>query len=394
MPLFVVFFWLILFLLNNQTRDLPKRFLTVFLVVVFINYLGHQIYFTHNYVIYKVFDGIWVFTSLSVYPIYYYYLRLLTVDKRIQFKWSWILLPAISLSIFTAIIYLLMNPNEIDRFIQEILYHNREVQDEYNSLIQLQIFRINLFKIVFVIEVLLTLIFGLRLIADFNKKIRAIYSNIDNKEIPNVRMLLFFLVLTAVISGVSNLIGKDFFIDYPYMLVLPSIAHSIALFGICYVGYNQNFTISNLEEDQFIGEHEDIHEESKAESMVGLEFDRLYLRIKELFEKEKLFKDSELKMNDLALRLGTNRTYVSRLIHERTNKSFCDFVNDYRVIHAEELLSSPNEFSLSIEKVAFESGFSGISSFYRAIVKKNGIPPGKYRKMKIANFVEDEDEKF
>ena len=277
-----------------------------------------------------------------------------------------------------------MNPNEIDRFMQEILYHNREVQDEYNSLIQLQIFRINLFKIVFVIEVLLTLIFGLRLIADFNKKIRAFYSNIDNKEIPNVRMLLFFLVLTAVISGVSNLIGKDFFIDYPYMLVLPSIAHSIALFGICYVGYNQNFTISNLEEDQLIGVQEDIHEESKAESMVGLEFDRLYQRTKELFEKEQLFKDSELKMNDLALRLGTNRTYVSRLIHERTNKS----------IHAEELLSSPNELSLSFEEVAFESGFSGISSFYRAFVKKNGIPPGKYRKMKIANFVEDEDEKF
>ena len=355
-----------------------------FLVFMLVNYVVHSLYFNYYYQAYIYLDFIWVLTSLSAYPLYYYYIRLLTVDKKVDFKWIWILVPALTLSIFTFVVYLLMSPYEIDTFIHEVLYHNRVSNEEYSLLINLQKVRINLFKFIFGVQVFLVFLFGFRLINRFNKRVCSFYSNVENREMSKIRTLLIFLLLASIVSVISNFIGKDYFTDYPYLLALPSITHSIVLFGISYVGYKQHFTIIDLCEDTSIeGQKDDVADVVISEGLVGDEYDLLFMKIEELFEKQQVYKDTDLRMNEIAMRLGTNRTYVSRLIHNRTNLSFCDFVNNYRVQHAEEMLSSPDASSISMEEVALESGFSGTSSFYRAFQKKNGIPPGKYRKQKV-----------
>lgn len=182
LPVFVIFFWLMLFMLDGRSEQ-AKRFLVVFLAVTLVNYIAHWFYFNHNYGVYKILDSIWVFTSLSVYPLYYYYLRLLTTDVRINYRWGWILLPALILSLFSAILYLVMTPVETEQFVQEILYHNREVQSSYSLPVRLQILRIKLFKYIFAVEVLLTVFIGLRLINRFNEKVRTYYSNVQDKEL-------------------------------------------------------------------------------------------------------------------------------------------------------------------------------------------------------------------
>ncbi len=393
MPLFVVLFWLLLFFLRSKKNNVAQQFLMLFLGVAFLNYIAHWFYFNHNYEAYRVMDSVWVFTSLASYPLYYYYIRLLTVDMKIQYRWSWILLPAILLSLFSATLYLLMSSEEIEQFTHELLYHNREQVGSFSLLISLQVLRINLFKFLFAIQVILTLVFGLRLITDFNKRVYAFYSNVENREITKIRNLLFFLVLASTVSAISNLIGKDYFSDNPYLLAFPSIAHSIALFGISYVGYNQHFTVRDLQSDEHAGKpyaNEQDRIEPGSESMTGAEYDKLFSKLEQLFEVDQLFKEPDVRISDVARWLGTNRTYVSRLIHNNTHKSFCDYVNDYRLNHAEKLLSSPEHSALLIEDVAVASGFSGNSSFYRAFVKKNGISPGKYRRsrcqtMKVEN---------
>ena len=380
MPLFVVFFWLILFLLDTKKNDVAKRFFTLFLGVALVNYLAHWFYFNHNYPVYRLLDSVWVFTSLSVYPLYYYYIRLLTVDLKLDWKWGWILIPAILLSSFSAVLYLLMSPAEIDVFTHEVLYHKREYLVGYPLLVRLKAMRLVLFKMIFAMEVLLTLYFGLRLIKEFNHKVHSFYSNVENREISSIRTLLFFLVLTALISFLSNVVGKHFFSDHPVLLAFPSLAHSMALFGISYVGYRQHFSIRDLCQDQQDEEECYCGVESESEAMTEMEYDLLFSKLETLFEEDQIFKNPELRLNDVAQELGTNRTYLSRLIRHRRDTTFCDFVNDYRVRYAEAVLSSPEHFRLTIDEVAFNSGFSGSSSFYRAFVKKNGIPPGKFRK--------------
>lgn len=380
MPAFVILFWLILFCLD-ENKNRTKGFLIFFLSVALVNYSIHWCYFNNNYEAYRILDSIWVFTSLSVYPLYYYYIRLLTKDTKIDYRWTWILLPAFLLALYSALIYLMMSPQEIEIFSSEILYHIRPRSENYSTLIKLQLLRMEIFKVIFTIEVILTVYYGLRLIKRFNKKVFAYYSDVQHRELSNIRITLLFLFITAIISMISNIIGKDFFTDNPYLLAFPSIAHSIALFGLSYAGYKQSFTISDLTKDQFQPVDNNYQEEEEDENVIlSSKYDELYERMEHLVKSEKIFRDSDLRLDDLALMLGTNRTYVSLLINNRINSNFCDYINSHRITHAKEMLSSQKGEHLLLADIALESGFSNQSSFYRVFMKMEGITPAKYRK--------------
>ncbi|MDD2512132.1 MAG: AraC family transcriptional regulator [Proteiniphilum sp.] len=382
LPVFVLLFWLLLFLLDGR-QERAQRFLTLFLSVALVNYIAHWFYFNHNYGVYKILDSVWVFTSLSVYPLYYYYLRLLTVDTRVNRRWGWILLPAVMLSLFSAILYLVMTPEECDLFVQEILYHNRDMHRSYPLPVRLQILRIHLFRYIFVAEVLLTVYFGIRMINRFNEKVCAYYSNVQHKELRSLRLLLLFLVVTSAISLASNQIGKDFFTVHSYLLAIPSIAHSVALFGVSYAGYRQPFTIRELTEEENAGSSWGNQEGAgEQKGWSGREYDQLHTRMERLMQEEKLYLNPELRLNELAQLLGSNRTYVSRLIHNRQNLNFCDYVNDYRIEHAKKLLAASSDDPLPIDEIALQSGFTNNSTFYRVFTRKEGITPSRFRKMR------------
>ena len=379
MPAFIILFWLILFSLDKK-KNRAKRFFIFFLTVALVNYTIHWCYFNHNYDVYRVLDSIWVFTSLSVFPLYYYYIRLLTTDIQIDYKWSWILIPAFMLSLFSGIIYLMMSPYEIEVFNNEILYHNRPQTGGYSQLIRLQLLRMELFKVIFTIEVILTVIFGLRHIKKFNEKVFDYYSDVKDRELSNIKLTLLFLVITAIISMISGFIGKGFFVDNPLLLALPSITHSLALFGVCYVGYKQHFSIEDLFKDQLQPVDKKHQVEDEENVFTDSKYDELYEKMEHLLKIEQIFKEPDLRLHDLAYKLGTNRTYASQLINNKVNSNFCDYINSHRITFAKKVLSSDDENQSTLDEVALKSGFSSQSSFYRVFMKMEGISPSKYRK--------------
>ena len=281
MPMFVILFWLILFCIDEK-KNRAKRFLIFFLFVALLNYTTHWFYFNHNYEIYLLLDSIWVFTSLSIYPLYYYYIRLLTSDVNIDYKWSWILIPAFMLSLFSALIYLMMSTQEIEIFNNEILYHNKPQSGNYSTLIRLQIIRMELFKVIYVIGAILTVIYGLRLLKKFNEKVFTFYSNVQHRELYTIKLTLIFLMITAIISMISSTLGKSCFASNTSLLALLSITHSIALFGISYAGYKQSFTISDLTKDQFQPDDENYQVEDEKNDLYVRIYDELYKSMEHL----------------------------------------------------------------------------------------------------------------
>ena len=387
LPAFVILFWLVLFSIDAK-KNIAKRFLIFFLLIALVNYLIHWLYFNNNYQAYCILDSIWIFTSLCIFPLYYYYIRLLAIDPKIDYKWRWILIPAVALSLFSVATYLMMSPQEIEIFTNEILYPNRPPSGDYSTLIKMQVLKMNLFKVILTVEVIATVVYGFRLIKWFNLRVMAYYSDVEHRELYNIQMTLIFLLATAIISIISTLVGKGFFIDKPHLLSIPSIAHSFVLFGICFAGYRQSFSIRELTVDQFQYVDEEPLEEENEEEFVdederivlGSKYEELYVRMEYLLNNEQIFKNSDLRLDDLASKMGSNRTYVSRLINNKTDYNFCEYINSHRIAHAKKLLSSEDVKQLSLEEIAMESGFSSLSSFYRIFVKMEEITPAKYRK--------------
>ena len=171
LPMFVCLFGTILLLTDNK-KQLPKRYLAFFLLLSSANYFTHAAYFNHQYKLFAFLDNLWIFTSLAAYPLFYYYIRLLTKDEHIYPKWLSILLPAFLLSIFSFALYFMMPSNEMDSYIQAVLYHKSDYHSISTSFINLQQIKYNLFKAIYIVQVPGYLYFGYRRISRFDKEMK------------------------------------------------------------------------------------------------------------------------------------------------------------------------------------------------------------------------------
>ena len=87
--------------------------------------------------------------------------------------------------------------------------------------------------------------------------------------------------------------------------------------------------------------------------------------------------ESDLNLSKLAVYLGTNQTYLSRTINEGFTLNFNQFVNQFRVKHAQHFLSTQPD--LDLLDIAFDSGFNSKASFNRIFKSETSLTPGQYR---------------
>jgi len=110
-------------------------------------------------------------------------------------------------------------------------------------------------------------------------------------------------------------------------------------------------------------------------------YEELGIRIRELLNKEEIYVNTDLTVSTLASRLKVPPYMASRAINQFFNKSFSELVVEYRIRKAEQLLASDSQKSLTIESIAFESGFNTLSAFYKAFKKINNVTPSQYREI-------------
>ena len=99
-------------------------------------------------------------------------------------------------------------------------------------------------------------------------------------------------------------------------------------------------------------------------------------RITCYMDEQQPYLSSELKVQDVADALGTNRTYLSNCIRSQRGCSFSQFVNAYRLEYAQQLLRQHPDKKIS--EIWMTSGFSSESSFFRAFKAVTGTTPKEW----------------
>ena len=201
------------------------------------------------------------------------------------------------------------------------------------------------------------------LIHQYHRQLKERFSYQENINLNWLIAILgsFFLIL--IIWTVSCFVVDNTF-DNLYM-----VCSLVIWMFICYFGNRHESVIDELNDVETVPEEVAVEETEEEPLCLANEVQRL-------FDVEKIYLNPRLKLSDVAHRVGTNRTYLSRYFNKENGSTFYDFVNNYRLRYAENLLRNTDS---SILEISERSGFNSLSTFRRVFSTAYGCSPNEFR---------------
>jgi len=170
-----------------------------------------------------------------------------------------------------------------------------------------------------------------------------------------------FLIVLAYILAILNWI--------PGSYILGAIMYSFILYISLFMVINKR----KLEKQE---------ETDKYQNRKIAEKDALPIinRLENTITAANLYRDPELKLNNLAQKLNIPAHQLSQVLNDNLGKSFSTFINEYRINEAaERILREPH---IKIEEIGYEVGFNSKSAFFIAFKKIKNTTPLKYREQR------------
>lgn len=349
-----------------------------FMVVATTLYACHFVFFTHLYGWMPVTDAIYCMTNLSVFPLYYLYIKEVTEEQNQKHWQVTLLIPALLAGATTGTLYTLMDTQEAQSFISTFLYQGST--EGLDSLAWAQAITHICVKIIFALQIPLILMKGIQKIKRFDKMVESNYADTEFRKMHMTKTILVLFIVACIISFTANIFGKEYFDTAPWLVAIPSVTFSTLLFLLGYAGHKQDFTINRL----ILETACDVTPSAYTEASTPKEERRYNIgkskrNIAETIETERLFLQQDLKINDIAKLLRTNRDYIYQAINVRMGMSFSEYINRLRVNYATQLMKDTPE--MSTNEVAFRSGFSSLASFYRNFKTYQNCPPLTYKRV-------------
>ena len=102
-------------------------------------------------------------------------------------------------------------------------------------------------------------------------------------------------------------------------------------------------------------------------------------KLTRLMEVNKVYLNPKVSLGEVALAIGSNKTYLSDYFNNSLNTTFYDYINTYRIAEACRIIDAmPTEGRKPMSAVAEVSGFNSLSTFNRYFFKVMGMSPKSY----------------
>jgi AraC-like DNA-binding protein len=365
-PVYVALFWGIVLHIRGDEKNRARNFLGKFMAVAFVTYISHFFFFQKIHDVYIWLDCFYHLGSLSLYPMFYVYVRLLVVDERTSFR-KHLKFFAAPLAVFVAMAvgYIVMEYEKDYYFISQVLYgmSSGDLQVRYMQLL------LKLERVIFIGQAILYVYLIAKLTVRHHKLLWERYSSTEHLTIRWVQVLNYTLFISVLATTVFHIMGRISFLDSPVKLAFPTLTISVMVFILGVLGNKQKQVIIRE-----LNDNSDLPEVVDAKILPKLKEELVGF-----FENELPFLDKDLTIWDVAEKLGSNRTYVSRIINRDFGQTFTAFVNSYRVAFIKKMLDeNPN---YPAEDLAEIGGFGSTTSLYRAFLTAEKISMAEYRKL-------------
>ena len=107
--------------------------------------------------------------------------------------------------------------------------------------------------------------------------------------------------------------------------------------------------------------------------------DRLFQTIEAFMSSSEMVFDPGFGLQQLANAVGSNSSYVSQVINERTGGNFSAFLNRYRIREACKRINDEEQYGqLTLEAISDSVGFKSRTTFRRSFKLITGLNPSEY----------------
>jgi len=114
------------------------------------------------------------------------------------------------------------------------------------------------------------------------------------------------------------------------------------------------------------------------EAQTSAEIENWKAKIERIIEDQKLYQNPELTLSEVAKKLETNASVISKIINQGFQLNFNDFINKYRIEAIKKAFENGEHKKSTLLGIAFDCGFNSKATFNRAFKKNTGLSPKEF----------------
>ena len=237
----------------------------------------------------------------------------------------------------------------------------------------LEVRRISITDVLIILQSVLYFYFSVRAVNLYHARIKASFSALEGI---NLFWIQKIIVVFAVGFGFKMIFNLLVFAGFIEGEIFEKSVVGVFCLLLLYLGYHGIRSTSIFQKHQVPSTEKNQYEKS------GLKQDDILAhlsRVEKFMESEKPYLNENLTLSELGEELNLSVNHLSQVINQGAEKSFYDFINEYRVREVKKKLSSGDYAHLKLLAVAFECGFKSKSTFNTFFKKTTGVTPSDFR---------------
>jgi ligand-binding sensor domain-containing protein/AraC-like DNA-binding protein len=169
-----------------------------------------------------------------------------------------------------------------------------------------------------------------------------------------------------------RIIIKSQLLSHPIFITVVSI---LALLGsvLLYSRFRKQSEVINR-----FKEENKPHEKYERSRLNDALCEEIILKLKEYMEKDKPYLDGNLKLADVANKIGCPAYALSQVLNLKMNQSFTDYINNYRIEEVKKRMVDLDMSKYKLLTIAKDCGFNSKTSFHRIFKNLTGFTPAEY----------------
>lgn len=189
---------------------------------------------------------------------------------------------------------------------------------------------------------------------------------------------------TAWLRKMLALFGIFILIDLVHFIDLAFLGHVYLVWVDVGVVFFQTVVLWSIGYSELT--HPELHEkvselshDRKQSLLIGEQVRDYLYRLTRAMELDHWYRDASLGMTAVAERLNIPMSHLEELLEDHLQKTFEEFLNEYRVEEATRILSTDESSARDLSDIAQEVGFADLLAFETAFLHATGKTPEEYR---------------